>query len=162
MALVAQESRPKLLLMLAGASLFVIGGAFMVASAEDAEGRWTGVACTLFFGLCAAVFLKRLFGVLRRVTIGPEGIGDSSSPLGLIPWSEVNEVWTFRVQRQVFLCMSLRNEDLFLSRFSALQRRLAALNKWVGSGDIQILVSGLDVSPAELLHEASKYARVAA
>lgn len=88
--LLIYPSRVKLSLLLAGALLFVVAGAFMVRSGGPAM-MVLGVITVAFFGSALPHFAYRLMKPRPSVIVDQTGVHDHASVAcaGFIPWQEV-------------------------------------------------------------------------
>lgn len=87
-------------------SVFVAGG-IMAAQADATRTRLVGWACVVLFGLCAVLFLWRLYrcGLQAMVVINEEGILDRRNKRGLVRWDDIVRVWVGQVFSSEFLCV---------------------------------------------------------
>src|SRR5262249_2972574 len=125
--LIIKESRLKLIGLFTLPIVFVSGGVWMAVSHDDSVDPAVGAGCAFFCGAALIVLLRRLVSP-REVTISADGISESTWKLGTIPWSEVNEVWLGRVKHTRFLCLALRQPDLYTPQLSLAAQKLASLN----------------------------------
>jgi hypothetical protein len=155
---VAKPSRWRMALLLLGALVFVLGGAWMVGwvgtPPPDAPG-WIGWAALGFFGLAAAVIAVRLFDDQDVVRIGTTGIWFRYHSDDLIPWHEIVDigVWQHRGQRVIVL--KLCHPDRFPAR--GIAGALAGANRALTGGDVAISLTGTDRSFAEAMAAIERY-----
>lgn len=113
---------------------------------------WLGV---IFFGFGVCVIAREL---LRRgvvVVVDELSITDHRLPDGPLFWDQIGSVWIGSVQSSKFLCVELKDPELFVSRWSARRRGLAEANEALGFPAITISFAGL--SPG--LEEVAGYVR---
>ncbi|MCW3837147.1 STM3941 family protein [Sphingomonas canadensis] len=148
----AGVSRGRVVLLLAGALLFVAAGIWFVYDPEaiSAGSRFLrdpglvellGWGAIAFFGLCAAVAVRQLFrtGVVMR--IAPEGLYWRRWSEETIPWSAFDSAAYATIRSQRMLTLWLRDPDAYPS--STLLGRLAGANKALGFGDVTLTAQGL-------------------
>ncbi|MEE4453742.1 STM3941 family protein [Novosphingobium resinovorum] len=149
----AFPSRWRIALILLGSLGFVAIAAWMVgafgtppasdryAPAVVAAIGWAGIA---FFGLCAAVAVRRLFARGVELRIDGRGIHWTRWSDETIPWREITDVtvWRYRGQRTIIL--HLRNPSLYPGR--GVLGMTARANRSLTGGDIGISLNAMDRS----------------
>jgi len=123
--IVIYPDRKKLLLVLLGACGFVILGIVVlqiqgIGVVRRLEMIVAGVASISFFGSVAAYAVYRLLRWRPAVVIGPGGITDNASLLGIgrLPWNDVEYVMPYRFRGQPMLGVVPRDLDGMLRRLS--------------------------------------------
>ena len=101
---------------------------------------WLGVA---FFGFGMLVIARQLFRRGPVVVLDGLSITDHRSPDGPLFWDQVLSMWVGAVHSSKFLCVELKDPDIFVSRWSAKRRALAKANAALGFPAITISFSGL-------------------
>jgi hypothetical protein len=102
---------------------------------------WAGI---IFFGLCGAVGVRRLFDGREQLRIGSGGIRSVPWSDQTIPWSEIDDVktWSYKGQRSIIL--HLRDPAHFPGR--GLAALLGGANRKLTGGDVAITLTGTDRS----------------
>ncbi len=113
---------------------------------------WLGV---LFFGFGVFVIARQLFRRGAVVVVDELSITDHRLPDGPLFWDQISSVWIGSVHSSKFLCVELKDPDLFVSRWTARRRAVAKANEALGFPAITISFSGL--SPG--LEEVAGYVR---
>jgi hypothetical protein len=133
---VIASSKTKLLLIIAGALLFVATGVWLLAIA-DTQRRYpplyveaVSVAAIAFFGLCAIYGLIKLLDRSPGLVLDREGIIDNSSALaaGRVRWNEINDIRVVTVSGQRFLAVFVADPGRYLGRGNALIRWFVSMN----------------------------------
>lgn len=73
--LVIKNARWLPLIYLIGSLIFVFGGAYLGIT----EGDWYGWAGVIFFGLCAAFYLREFFNTEPQIIINEDGVCDAKT-----------------------------------------------------------------------------------
>jgi hypothetical protein len=118
------------------------------ASIEPWE-TWAGI---LFFGACAVVFFWRLFDSKPRLIIDDSGIVDNTLGVGLIPWSEILDATVRSLYGNDFICLTLRDPELWLHKLSPTQKALLQVNRALGFTELNINLAGVSANTAQI-HE---------
>lgn len=156
--LIYYNSRWRYALLTLGGLGFVAMGGWVILE----TGNWAiGWASILFFGACSAVGVWQLFDTRPRLQITDEGILDRTLGVGLIPWVDITGAYVQAINRQYFICLHLRDEQAYLSRLSPLKRKLAGANTALGFTPLSVNLSGVNVSPEQLLEYILKQSAAA-
>ena len=113
---------------------------------------WLGV---VFFGLGVFVIGRQLFRRGPVIVLDSLSITDYRLPDGPLFWDQIRSIWVGSVRSAKFLCIELKDPDLFLSQWSAKRRAIAKANAALGFPAVTISFSGL--SPG--IEEALTYLR---
>lgn len=148
--LVIRSSRGKLLLLLLAALAFVAGGLFILAHGRPGE-AWVGWAGIVFFGACAAVFVRQLLDARPRLVIDDIGILDRTLGVGLIPWQDIAGAYLRSLQGNHFICLELRDPAPWLAKLSAVQRAMTAANEALGFTPLSLNLAGVAADPRQVL-----------
>lgn len=143
-------SKRKYSLFLGISLIFVISGIFLMLQ-NDSEARVVGLLCTVFFGLCVAVFIFQLFDAKPRIIIDDAGILDRTLGVGLIPWTEITNTYLGSISGNDFICLELKDEALWVNKLSAIKRGLTKGNKALGYGSLNINLSGVKADAQVIL-----------
>src|SRR5262249_43517214 len=119
--LIIKFSKKKIVLLIVGSCAFVALGVWMSVDAESIApdlpiksrllARGIGLVAILFFGLCGAYGMKKLFDKRPGLVLNSSGIIDNSSGLaaGFIPWDEILSAEIFQIYSQKVLIIEVRN-----------------------------------------------------
>lgn len=140
-------ARGRNVLLLLVACAFVAAGVFLLIQG-DPDARWIAIACILFFGACAVVFVRMIVDARPRLVFDDVGVFDRTLGVGRIPWDDILAANWASLNGNHFICLVLRDEAHWLAKLSPLQRRLASANRGLGFGSINLNLSGLAVDPA--------------
>jgi len=136
-------SRGKIALVILGSLLFVAAGMGFLLAGEDSSlltelGRFAstwvvrglGLATVLFFGGCGIYAICKLRDPRPGLTLSAAGLVDNSSAAaaGFVPWSEVDDVDVFRIQRQRMLVIHVTDPAKYIERGNAMRRALNRAN----------------------------------
>lgn len=145
------NSKPRYALLLLLALCFVVGGAFILWHDTGLLARVVGWANLVFFGACAAIFLRQLFDRRPRLLIDDAGVTDRTLGIGTIPWNAIVDARLRRVGRQPFIGLTLRDEAAWLARLGPLKRRVAQANRAAGFDAFNLNLSGVRVDAEAVL-----------
>ena len=123
-------SQNKLFLGIGGSLLFVILGVWLFLNVESFQENSTlflrnpiairtfGVIAILFFGATGVFALKKLFDKKAGLIIDENGITDNSSggSVGLIKWSDINEIVTQQVMSTKFLLIHVEDPEKYIGK----------------------------------------------
>ncbi|MET3117770.1 hypothetical protein AAKU64_001990 [Undibacterium sp. GrIS 1.8] len=167
---IIELSKTKMLLLIACACAFVVGGLWMVQldSAEiEFHRRFNspilvhliGVISIAFFGLCGLFGVKKIFDKKPGLILSAAGIFDNSSGVsaGLIPWSEIVGFDIFEVQKQKTLIVKITNPERYIEVGGPLQRTLNRMNFKLCGSPIAITSNSLTIGFDELLDVCNLY-----
>lgn len=151
-ATVIYPSRAKLLLLTAGAAVFVVLGFFILRS-TDIEERLAGIASIAFFGLCMLYGIWRLVRPAPALIIHPSGIFDNASGLsaGFLRWDEIKGIFVARIRNQRFLAIDIKDMEALLSRQSGLKAKMMKMNVKLAGAAVNIPANTLPISLEELI-----------
>lgn len=125
-------------------------------------GQFIGYAALLFFGICTAILLWRVFALRGPVvTITPDGIRDSRVAADFIPWTAVRHIstWTHSGQRFMVLAVDPHVEaQLDLTRIAKMTR---GANRSLSIDGLCVSAQGLKMSYDDLLRTTMAYATAA-
>ncbi|HSD73977.1 MAG TPA: STM3941 family protein [Steroidobacteraceae bacterium] len=108
---------------------------------------WLGVA---FFGFGLLVIARELFRRGPVVVVDDLSITDHRSGDGPVFWDQIRSVWIGSVRSSKFLCIELKDPDLFASRWSARRRAVAKTNEALGFPPVTIGFAGLSPGLSEV------------
>lgn len=157
-------SKTKIILLLAGALLFVAGGCWLLVKApvinnpifsNSSVVRALGVVATLFFGLCAVYAVRKLFSTQPGFVIDDFGITDNSGGIsvGAIPWGDINNINFVMAQRQKFIMIYVNNpEEYIANQSSFIKRKMMQMNHKLYGSPLAISANSLNTSFGELFN----------
>lgn len=148
------EQRNKVVRQAAFSALLLIVSLYVVyggASNSDFIYVLIGIVGSVMFGASLIFVVRGLFVRRPLITIGAQGITDSSAltSIGLVRWEEIESVVLVKRFRQTFIDIRVNNEDQVISRLPKLRQLLLKLN----FGAKQALVS-IPLGTAELSVDA--------
>ncbi|MBK8568428.1 MAG: hypothetical protein IPN76_35265 [Saprospiraceae bacterium] len=155
-------SKFKLTLLLIGSIAFTIYGAWTMLGVPKGNHSILSnpvlqyaicVLCVVFFGFLSYFYLKKLRDTSPGLIISSEGITDNSSGVsgGFIPWSDVEDITEFKVYRQKFVCIGVKNpQDYIDKQTSELKRKAMQLNQTTYGAAISINANGLECNHERL------------
>ena len=155
--------KSKIILMLAGALVFVaIGFWFVIAPPQISNAYWgnptrmaiAGYASIFFFGLCAVVLMPKLQDTKPGLIIDDTGLTDNSGALssGHILWTDIENISVLQIQKQELLMIAVKNpQDYFGRQKNLLKRKAMELNYKMYGTPVSITANGLKIPFQELL-----------
>jgi hypothetical protein len=167
---IIELSKIKVLLLIIGSCAFVAIGLWMLQmdSAEiEAQRRFNsplfvyglGTLSIVFFGLCGAFGIKKLFDRKPGLVLSSAGILDNSSGVsaGLIPWSEITGFSVLQVQKQKILIVGVADPEKYIEIGGSLKRVLNRANLKMCGSPIAITSNSLKIGFDELLDSCNQY-----
>src|SRR4026208_2291892 len=159
---VLYPKRTKLLLLAAGALMFVVLGIYLAQNQESmGVSLWKVIIASYvgvpFFSLCLVYAIYRLAVRRPAVVVNHEGIFDNASVAGagLLRWEEIANIFPYDYMGQRMLGINLVNEAAILARQPAIKRALTRMNKKIAA-PFAIPQNPLPISVGELLVEIRK------
>lgn len=147
----------KIILLIAGAIGFVIGGGFLIA-ATDIFGAIIGLATIAFFGLCGAIGVWRLFTLRGTVVeMSRKGIRDIRVAPEIVPWREVKEISTWRGSGQKIMVLHVDQDVWDGLSLTEIARRSQSMNSALGADGIPISSTELQTSHEALVTTAMEF-----
>jgi hypothetical protein len=142
--LVIGASRTKAFLLLLASLGFVGAGVAMLLTPQRSpEQRWIAWACILFFGAGVVVAAQQIADSRPRLVIDDQGILDRTLGVGVIPWSEILDAHVRSVSGNDFICLTVQNPELWLHKYSPVQRALVRANLALGFSELNINLAGI-------------------
>lgn len=157
-------SKTKIILLLAGALLFVTGGCWMLVKVPTINNpvfsnsnivRVVGVAAILFFGLCGVYATRKLFSSQPGFVIDDFGITDNSGGIsvGAISWNDITNINFVMAQRQKFIMIYVKNPEEYISRQSSfIKRKMMQMNHKLYGSPLAISANSLKTSFGQLFN----------
>ena len=103
-----------------------------------------GVVGFLFFGFTIWIWIRPLFDRGRQVIFDRQGIHDSHTPFGFIPWSEVRRLYVGRLRHTCFLCVDVASPENYLAGLPRWRQRMLQANRALGFSPISISFLSLE------------------
>ena len=134
--IVISLSKTKLVLLVAGAFLFVVLGLWLLEIA-DTQRRYppiyvkgVSIAAVGFFGLCGLYGLRKLFDGSPGLVLDREGIIDNSSGIsaGRVFWREIRDIRVVSISGQRLLAFMVDDPEKYLAKGNILTRYLVGWN----------------------------------
>ncbi len=156
-------SKLKIVLMLIGALAFVLLGLWCVLEPASFTTSYrtsttkitiAGYASIIFFGICAAFLIHKLFDTKPGMIIDDKGLIDNSSgsASGYIFWNDIENISVMEIRRQKLILLHIKNPQDYISRQKSLFKRknMALCNKMYGT-PLSITANGLKITFDTLL-----------
>jgi len=157
-----QLSKTKILLLLIGATVFVVLGTLFIMNPEQFKSpifrnpetiRIAGIAAVAFFGLCLVFIAKKLFDSKVGLTIDQNGITDNSNAtsVGLIEWEDIIDIGTVQIASTKILMLQTDKPENYIERAKngISKRAMKANNKMYGS-PLSIISNSLKIKYDDL------------
>jgi hypothetical protein len=155
-------SRTKIILSLLGSILFVFLGVCFVNNPEKFISivcrnenfiRIVGLAGILFFGLCFAFYVRKVFDFSPGLTIDESGLIDNSSAVaaGKILWSDINDISVIEIKKKKIIMIQVKNPNDYIDRQAfGFKRKLMKINHSMYGTPISLTANGLRMTFDEL------------
>jgi len=150
------NSRSKYVLLLLVSVGFVGAGIFLASLGKATEEKAAGWTSILFFGACGAVFIRQLFDFRPRLIIDEHGINDRTLGVGLIPWPEITDAYVKSIRGGDFICLKVRNPEMWLGNLSPVKRAMIKANLALGFTELNINLSGTNANTWQMLELIQK------
>ena len=157
-----QLSKTKILLLLLGATVFVVLGILFILNPEQFEStrfrnpemiRIAGIASVTFFGLCLVFIARKLLDKKAGLTIDQNGITDNSNAtsVGLIEWNDITDIGTVHVASTKILMLETDKPEKYIGRAKNIisKRAMKANHKMYGS-PLSIISNSLKIKYDDL------------
>jgi len=146
-------SKKKIILLLAGALLFVAIGAWFILAPPPARVapvtlRLAGLAAVLFFGFAAYQMFQKLPQQKPGLMVAATGITDfttGKAPVH-IPWADVEDLWVLRIQNKKLIMVQVRNPEDYIAQQKGIRRKMMQLNHKMYGTPLSITANALKIS----------------
>ena len=155
--LIIKNSRWKHVLLLIGCVGFVATGIWIVVNRGPFG--WVPI---LFFGSGIPVAIWQIADSRPRLIIDEHGVLDRTLGVGRIAWSDIEAAYVRSISGNDFICLELKNSEIYEQKLSKVKRAMTAANRGLGFTDFNLNLSGVDASTAEVFELLMKYCQVAA
>ncbi|MDC7996364.1 STM3941 family protein [Altibacter sp. HG106] len=157
-----QLSKTKILLLLIGATVFVVLGTLFIMNPEQFKSpifrnpetiRIAGIAAVAFFGLCLVFIAKKLFDNKVGLTIDQNGITDNSNAtsVGLIEWDDITDIGTVQVASTKILMLETDKPEKYIERArNGISKRAMKANYKMYGSPLSIISNSLKIKYDEL------------
>jgi hypothetical protein len=163
-------SKTKLLLLIAGALIFVALGIWMYQLDPawiETQRRFNspvivhaiGIVSVVFFGACGAAGLKKSFDKKPGLVLSAAGIVDNSSAVsaGLIPWSDIQGFGIHQIQKQRLLIIKLADPEKYIRAGGSMKQALHRMNTRICGSPVAISSNALKINFDELVGLCNSY-----
>jgi hypothetical protein len=147
-----KNNRQKYLVLLIAAMGFVAGGIFMILHPRSPADRWIGWMSLIFFGSGVPLFGKKISESGPRLIINDQGIFDRTLGIGTIPWSEITGAYIKSIKDNDFICLELRNPEMWSNQLSGIRKAAVSANKALGFTEFSVNLVGA-AADATAIHE---------
>ena len=107
-------------------------------------------AVICFFGAGIPLFIRGILDSRPRLTIDDHGICDRTLGVGAIPWSEITDAYARSIQGNDFICLTVRDPEMWLHRLSPVKQAMVKANRALGFSELNINLSGVDADTAQI------------
>ncbi len=157
-----QLSKTKILLLLIGATVFVVLGILFIMNPEQFKStvfrniemiRITGIASVAFFGLCLVFIVRKLFDKKVGITIDQNGIIDNSNgtSVGLIEWTDITGIGTVQVASTKILMLETDKPEKYIERAkNGIAKKAMKVNQRMYGSPISIISNSLKIKYDDL------------
>ncbi len=152
--LVIKNSPLKYLILLPISIGFVLGGLFMLHTGGNPAVAWMSI---IFFGSGIPLFIFQMLDTRPKLVINDMGITDRRNRAGTVPWSNIQSVFTKNVGKQTFLCVRMKDENMFINKLSPMQKNLVEINRGLGFTPFSIGLSQLRLDPSQIEDLVNKF-----
>jgi hypothetical protein len=151
--IVIELSKTKVTLLVVGSALFVALSVWMLARGGSVVAMTAAIAGLLFFGLCGAVGIKKLFETKAGLIINRRGIHDSSSGVaaGFIPWSDIEGFSMFVIHNQKMVVVKVVDPEKYIAIGGSLRQTLNRANFKLCGSPLAISANTLKIKFDDLL-----------
>jgi hypothetical protein len=130
------------------------GGCFMAAGVAMAGTGGAPIASWAVMTFSAFVMVVLVWQVLDfrpRLTIDEEGIADRTLGVGKILWSDVEGAFIRSIEGNDFICLIVRDPEVYLERMGPIRRRIARANWVLGFTELNLNLGGVTVRTEAVL-----------
>ena len=151
--LILKNSKIRAVFLVLSGLMFVVLGRFAMAQGQVLAGS----TLVLFFGLGIPLGFFMFIDSKPKLLMDGRGVEVSAWKVGLIPWSEVQNVTVQKIEKTTFICFYLRNENLFVQKLSPYQKSLLFINRKLGLPAFTILPSALATSERVIMDAVRRH-----
>jgi hypothetical protein len=155
--LVILNSKRKYVRHLVSVTVFLAIDVYMIAHTYTTGEQWIGWTGLVFFGSLIVVFSRELLDSRPRIIINEMGIEDRKLGVGLIPWSEITGAYVKSFKGADFICLLLRNPEMWTHKLSPAAQKMGKANRALGFSDLNLILSGTDANSTRVLDLIVKF-----
>jgi hypothetical protein len=96
-----------------------------------------------------------------RLVIDESGIYDRTLGVGRIPWPEITGARIQSIRGNDFVCLAVRDPKIWLHQLAPLQKLLVRGNRALGFSELNINLSGVEASTAQVYELILKFSQAA-
>lgn len=137
-----------------GCAGFVAVGVMMMLTENQ---PWLGLLATIFFGAGALLLSWQIIDRRPRLIIDSDGVFDRMTGLGRIVWEDIESAQLQSVVGNHFISLELRDPSLYVMQMSWIRRLGARANTATGFSAVSLNLTGITVSPEEVLQIVQGY-----
>ena len=134
----------KAIKLLAGSSLFVAAGFFIVYAGKASPVMAWLTIC--FFGMGIPISLFQLLDRRPQIIVSEIGIFDRTAHEDFINWEIIEDAYVVKVQQQTFICLVVPEEFEPSTHKSRVKKRMAGLSKAIGFQELNISLGNVNVN----------------
>jgi len=143
--LVIRNARWMSLIYLAGSLIFVFGGAYLGIT----EGDWYDWAGVVFFGLCAAFYLREFFNTEPQIIINEDGVWDAKTGFPPISWVDIEKIHTQPLIPKIIF-IDVFDEEKYLQNFSDAGRKFIKIDTAAMPSRFRVDLTGTSANRKEI------------
>ena len=133
----------KAIKLLAGCSLFVAAGFFILTAGKaNPVMAWLTIG---FFGLGIPIGLFQLLDRRPQIIVNEIGIFDRTAHKDFINWEIIQDAYIAKIQQETFICLVVPEEFEPSSHKSRFKKRMAGLSKAIGFQELNISLGNVNV-----------------
>lgn len=151
--LVISNSKFKHIPLLLGCLGFVVAGFFCISIGRPEIG-WPSI---IFFGSGIPLFIYQMLDNRPKLVINSQGIVDRRWKIRGIAWQDIQSTQVVSIGEQKFLGLHLKDEMKYLNELSALQRKIAEMNRTFNLPAFCIHLSQLNLDASQIVELINKY-----
>ncbi len=137
-----------------GSAGFALAGVLMITTERHPCVGWLTAG---FFGPGALLLGWQIFDRRPRLVIDSDGVFDRTIGIGRIDWDDIESAHLNSTNGNDFICLVLRDPSLYVDQMSWLRRKLASANAALGFSSVTLNLSGITISPEEVLQLVTGY-----
>ena len=115
-----------------------------------------GIFLSLIFAIGSIVFIIQALNRKPRIIIDELGVDDMKLGIGRIDWKDIESTEFRSVFANRFIILNLSNKEKYLEKLNAKGTLVSKINKNLGSGELNLNLSLVDMNPKEIFKIVSK------
>ncbi|MFI5202975.1 MAG: STM3941 family protein [Flavobacteriales bacterium] len=155
-----QLKKTKALILITSALvLLLMSAGIYVYSQTEVHGKQNvliietaAIAGIIFFALCTAYGVSRLFKTKTGLSINSMGFTDQSSfmAVGFVSWTDVTALKIIEIKKQKLIAVLLNNPQVYINQATGIKKLLMKINNKLYQSPVLIPAGLLDISFDEL------------